>query len=77
MYYIYKVHEVNVAIEIKPDPVTIKANDIVCWIFRGLRTYDVAEVQKIDQLTTEELDSKSITPRYIYLSGSNVCHLGV
>ncbi|XP_063446523.1 uncharacterized protein LOC134726026 isoform X8 [Mytilus trossulus] len=58
-----QVHEVNVALEIRPDPVTIKCNDIVCWIFRGLRSYDVAEVKNVDQLTTEELESAAVTPR--------------
>ncbi|CAC5396477.1 unnamed protein product [Mytilus coruscus] len=58
-----QVHEVNVALEIRPDPVTIKCNDIVCWIFRGLRSYDVDEVKNVDQLTTEELESKAVTPR--------------
>lgn len=58
-----QVHEVNVALEIKPDPVTIKCNDIVCWIFRGLRSYGVCEVQNIEQLSTEELECQPVTPR--------------
>jgi len=49
--------------EIKPDPVTVKQNDIVCWIFRGIKTYDVSEVETVDQLMAGFTQQSTISPR--------------
>ncbi|KAL3853216.1 hypothetical protein ACJMK2_016773 [Sinanodonta woodiana] len=57
------VHEVQVSsAEIKPDPVTIKQNDIVCWIFKTPRQYDVVEVETVDQVMSGEYQSSNEFP---------------
>ncbi|XP_052779768.1 uncharacterized protein LOC128217013 isoform X4 [Mya arenaria] len=58
-----QVHEVHVGVDIKPDPVTIKINDIVCWIFRSLRMYDVERVNSIDQVVGNEMQNPTVAPR--------------
>ncbi|KAK3579080.1 hypothetical protein CHS0354_029940 [Potamilus streckersoni] len=57
------VHEVQVSsAEIKPDPVTIKQNDIVCWIFKTPRQYDVVEVETVDQVMSGDYQSTNEFP---------------
>ena len=58
------MHEVNVGVDIKPDPVAVKMNDIVCWIFRSLRQYGVSRVQSIDQIAGNEVEEVTVPPRY-------------
>ena len=53
----------NVGVEIKPDPVTVKLNDIVCWIFRSLRQYNVQWVESIDQVVANEIENITVPPR--------------
>ena len=53
----------NVGVDIKPDPVTLKLNDIVCWIFRSLRQYNVSRVESIDQIAGNEIENVTVLPR--------------
>ena len=53
----------NVGVEIKPDPVAIKLNDIVCWIFRSLRQFTVSRVDSIDQVVGNEIENPTVPPR--------------
>ncbi|CAH1782616.1 unnamed protein product [Owenia fusiformis] len=58
-----KVHEVAViSNQITPDPVNININDLVCWTFKGLRQYDVTEIESVDQLIGVE-SSGALLPR--------------
>ena len=63
LYHNLQVHEVNVGVDIKPDPVTLKLNDIVCWIFRSLRQYNVSRVESIDQIAGNEIENVTVPPR--------------
>ncbi|XP_041347758.1 uncharacterized protein LOC121367568 [Gigantopelta aegis] len=59
-----QVHEIAVSShEIKPDPVTIQMNDIVCWAFRGPRSHGVVPVETVDQLLDAQFAEKTVTPR--------------
>lgn len=49
--------------DIKPDPVTIKMNDIVCWIFRSPRMYDVVPVASLDQVVGDDIQEITVPPR--------------
>ena len=55
----------NVGVDIKPDPVTIKVNDIVCWIFRSPRQYDVVRVDSLDQVVGNDIQEITVLPRYV------------
>ena len=46
------------------DLVIVKLNDIVCWIFRSLRQYNVQWVESIDQVVANEIENLTVPPRY-------------
>ena len=71
-----QVHEVNVGVDIKPDPVAVKINDIVCWIFRSLRQYGVSRVQSIDQIAGNEVEEVTVPPRYVKKDVIFFCFMG-
>ncbi|KAK3103976.1 hypothetical protein FSP39_023382, partial [Pinctada imbricata] len=58
-----RVHEVKVGLSIDPDPVEVKLNDIVCWVFSSNKTEDVAEMETADQVTANEIQCKKILKR--------------
>ncbi|KAL5013162.1 hypothetical protein ScPMuIL_007432 [Solemya velum] len=59
-----QVHEISVGtVEIKPDPVTVQLNDIVCWVFRGLRFHDVYLVENADQMLAKKFTGDPVPPR--------------
>lgn len=62
--FLSQVHEISVGtVEIKPDPVTVQLNDIVCWVFRGLRFHDVYLVENADQVLAKKFTGDPVPPR--------------
>ena len=58
-----QVHEVVVGSDIRPDPVTLQVNDIVCWVFKQCISHGVSEVKGVAQILDAEFKSLSIVAR--------------
>lgn len=57
------VHEVEVGPIIRPDPISVKVHDIVCWIFSSPQKENVLEIDHPDQVL-ENLKCEGVSPRY-------------
>ncbi|XP_048739977.2 uncharacterized protein LOC125654190 isoform X5 [Ostrea edulis] len=56
------VHEVEVGPIIRPDPISVKVHDIVCWIFNTSQKENVMEIDHPDQVV-ENLQCEEVSPR--------------
>nr|XP_034305803.1 uncharacterized protein LOC105321045 isoform X1 [Crassostrea gigas] len=56
------VHEVEVGPIIRPDPISVKVHDIVCWIFSSPQKENVLEIDHPDQVL-ENLKCEGVSPR--------------
>lgn len=56
------IHTINVRSEIKPDPLLVKENDIVCWSFNGDKKHDVVQVSSLQQAVNIPR-SRTVPPR--------------
>lgn len=59
------VHEVEVGPIIRPDPISVKVHDIVCWIFSSPQKENVLEIDHPDQVL-ENLKCEGVSPRYVF-----------
>ena len=56
-----------------PDPVVIHVNDVVAWVFKGLRQNDVQLVVTVDQLLDAQTKSPRINPRLDFIISTKIC----
>lgn len=67
------VHEIDVGTIIRPDPLSVKVHDIVCWIFSSPQKENVVEIKHPDQVM-ESLESEAVSPRYTATPTMTPCH---
>ncbi|GFR62052.1 hypothetical protein ElyMa_001861900 [Elysia marginata] len=58
-----QVHEITVGSEIRPDPITIQMNDIVCWVFKQAVSQGVTTVDTVDKILDAHLTNIPIAAR--------------
>ena len=60
-----QVHEVTVGSEIRPDPVTLQLNDIICWNFKQAVNQGVSLVKDVGEILDAQSKSVPIVARHV------------